>query len=231
MGKLYCFCARTPGQVELYMHANTKQAMDEWIDIFTAAAALKGDDRLAQELITEATTNELSVRVKHQAKNVTTSIADGVEKGVSKMSKVLCCCGRGEAQELWAPAFNASAAAASAPPGTPTSLATHNPMQLLPMPQARRAPMGAGQPIPHNVHNPLLPIGGHSGGHSPASRSVVNPLRPLDSQAASQSRVTHNPMKSAGGLMRQGYVLPDVTEDVDEDDPDDFGFGDRMDNV
>jgi len=39
-------------------------------------------------------------------------------------------------------------------------------------------------------------------------------------------------MKSAGGLMRQGYVLPDVTEDVDEDDPDDFGFGgDRMDNV
>ena len=236
MGKLYCFCARTPDQPELYMHASTKQAMDEWIDIFTAAAALKGDDRLAQELITETTMNDVSVRVRHGAKSVTTSIAEGVEKVASKATKVFTCCNRGE-QELWAPAFNATAAASSAAPGTQPHAATNNPMQLLPTPQAHRAPMGAGQPIPHNVHNPLRPIGGHSGGaagHSAASRSVVNPLRPLDSQTASQSRVTHNPMKSAGGLMRQGYVLPDVTEDVDEDpdDPDDFGFGgDRMDNV
>ena len=38
MGKLYCFCARTSDRAELYMHANTKQAMEEWIDVFTAAA-------------------------------------------------------------------------------------------------------------------------------------------------------------------------------------------------
>ena len=69
-----------------------------------------------------------------------------------------------------------------------------------------RGPMGAGQPIPQNVsphthtHNPLRPV-------------VVNPLRPVQ-----EHRVTHNPMRPSGGLLRSGYVLPDVSEDVEEGD-------------
>lgn len=249
MGKLYCFCARTQHQGELYMHANTKQSMEEWIDVFTAAAAMRADDRLANELIGhlprggDANGNaldSLSAKAKHQAGQLAQSVGSSVENAVtitsgkvdSLLSRLLSCIGRGADEELWAAPFNANAAANSggvSAPSPHSPAATHNPMALLPA--AHRGPMGAGQPIPRTVHNrnPFLQGG-------PENQMVVNPLRPLAQRsdgaggpggaqrgAQSSSRITHNPMRQpgagggAGGLMRQGYVLPDVSEDMDED--------------
>lgn len=266
MGKLYCFCARTQHQGELYMHANTKQSMEEWIDVFTAAAAMRADDRLANELIGHHprgghangnALDSLSAKAKHQAGQLAQSVGSSVENAVtiasgkvdSLFSRLLSCIGRDAEEELWAAPFNANAAANSGGVSAPHSAAaTHNPMQLLPA--AHRGPMGAGQPIPRTVHNrnPFLQ-GGPENQMIPVSgsayRSVVNPLRPLQRSDAggagaqrgtqSSSRITHNPMRQtsggAGGLMRQGYVLPDVSEDMDEDLREDMDGIDREDTV
>jgi hypothetical protein len=244
------------------MHANTKQSMEEWIDVFTAAAAMRADDRLANELIGAGpqadgnALNSFSAKAKHQAGQVSQSVASSVGSAVTKTSdkvdtllSCFSCLGRNSQEELWAAPFNANAAANSGAPAV-AAAATHNPMQLLPAPRpaAHRGPMGAGQPIPRTVHNqnPFLQGGAAASpaagpGSAPAGhRSVVNPLRPLQrsdsGSVASSSRITHNPMRSAsggaGGLMRQGYVLPDVSEDMDEDLRDDMdGPQDIEDNV
>ncbi len=232
--------------------------MEEWIDVFTAAAAMRVDDRLANELIGAGSQtdgnvlNSFSTKVKHQAGQVSQSVASSVEGVVSKTSDTVdtllscfSCLGRNSQEELWAAPFNANAAANSGAPAV-AAAATHNPMQLLPAPRpaAHRGPMGAGQPIPRTVHNrnPFLEGGAAAGPGSvpPNHRSVVNPLRPLQrsdaGSSASSSRITHNPMRStsggSGGLMRQGYVLPDVSEDMDEDLRDDTdGPQDIEDNV
>lgn len=228
------------------MHANTKQAMEEWIDAFTAAAAMHADDRLANELIAGTNAmdgnalNSLPAKVKQQAGQVSQSVASSVESAVTTTSdtveKLLCCfgcLGRNAQEELWAAPFNDNAAASSGGGPTGAAEATHNPMQLLPV--SHRGPMGAGQPIPRTVHNrnPFLQGGATGPGPGSVHRSVVNPLRPLQhsdpgSGSGGSNRITHNPMRStagasvAGGLMRQGYVLPDVSEDMDEDLRDDM---------
>ena len=230
--------------------------MEEWIDVFTAAAGMHADDRLANELIGAGPQTDgnalssFSTKVKHQAGQVSQSVASSVESAVTvtsdKVENLLTCFGcfgRNSQEELWAAPFNANAAANSGAPAAEAA-ATHNPMQLLPAPRpgAHRGPMGAGQPIPRTVHNrnPFLQGGAGPGSAAAGHRSVVNPLRPLQhsdsGSGASSSRITHNPMRSAsggaGGLLRQGYVLPDVSEDVDEDLRDDMdGPLDIEDNV
>ena len=246
------------------MHANTKQSMEEWIDIFTAAAALRGDDRVANELMAEVTirSSSLTAMAKHQAATAGQSVATGLESAATKTSGLfLSCCRRNDADaELWAAPFNANIAAANssgnrgngngngnggggagggaggggggaggaAAAGSPGA-ATHNPMQLLPQPaqsKAHRAPMGAGQPIPRNVHNrnPFLHGGGggggggqqqqqqHGGQQQQHHRSVVNPLRPLQHSGDSDgggsgggSRITHNPMKMPDSSSSSGH--------------------------
>jgi hypothetical protein len=113
--KLYCFSAKTAdGERALFMHASTKQSMEEWINIMTVASAFRGDaadDHLHDEIVNAPT---LSTNLRSMAGRAW----EHVERiWVDKAVPVLTCSScRGE-DELWTTGFSHTARVGVAGPG------------------------------------------------------------------------------------------------------------------
>ena len=106
-GKLYSFSAKTADNTrELFMHASTKQSMEEWIRIMCAAAAYRGDaadDSLHDEIVAP-------VKMGTNIRNVVGRTYEQAARAwVDNIVPVIFCRSCRAEEELWTGAFSHSA--------------------------------------------------------------------------------------------------------------------------
>lgn len=133
VGKLYCFRVRSPPpeRSTIYMHANSKKDMDDWIRAILVASQIPGP----------------TADIEREQGAPQETAAQVVLEGFRACFRCACF-GSGEEDELWAQPFAEDRNAAAAPTGLvgwtcmdavalgvpPSALGPHGPTSLLPNP-------------------------------------------------------------------------------------------------